>query len=122
VSERQTPGAGGDERDPERDRDDTPDTPPTEPPPVPVEDPPAEPGPEGPYVEEEPWTECVKSVVDSRRCRPRSSVKLRAKAGGLHTKKVPRTSGRLKKRGTPAEREDRSAVVDVDGWYRRHLT
>ena len=34
----------------ERDRDDTPDTPPTDPPPVPIEEPPATPGPNGPYV------------------------------------------------------------------------
>jgi hypothetical protein len=34
-------------------------------------------------------------------------------------KKAPRTSGRLKKRGMPAEKEDRSAGADVDGWYRR---
>jgi hypothetical protein len=34
-------------------------------------------------------------------------------------KKAPRTSGRLKKRGMPAEKVDRSAVEGVDGWYRR---
>jgi hypothetical protein len=48
VSTEQTPIPGRDE--PERDRDDTPETPPTEPMPVPVQDPPAEPGAEGPYV------------------------------------------------------------------------
>lgn len=52
VSDLQTPDPN--ERDPNRDRDrgheDTPDTPPTEPPPVPVQDPPAEPGPAGPYI------------------------------------------------------------------------
>jgi hypothetical protein len=37
----------------------------------------------------------------------------------LHMKKGPRTNGRLKKRGMPAEKGVRSAVVDVDGWYRR---
>jgi hypothetical protein len=45
------PGRGESERDKdERDKDDIPDTPPNEPPPVPVQDPPAEPGPQGPYV------------------------------------------------------------------------
>ena len=48
VVEQQTPIPGRDES--ERDEDDTPDTPPTEPPPIPVEDPPAEPGPQGPYL------------------------------------------------------------------------
>ena len=48
VSQQPTQIPGRDE--PERDKDDTPDTPPTEPPPVPVQDPPAEPGPQGPYV------------------------------------------------------------------------
>jgi hypothetical protein len=36
-------------------------------------------------------------------------------------KKAPRMNGRLKKRETPAEKVDRSAVADVGGWYRRHL-
>jgi hypothetical protein len=53
------------------------------------------------------------------RCRPRNSEKSQAKAAALRMKKAPRTNGRLKKRGMPAEKEDRSAVVDVDGWYRR---
>ena len=35
---------------PERDRDDVPETPPTEPDPVPVQEPPAAPGEDGPYV------------------------------------------------------------------------
>ena len=54
VSDLQTPTPSEPDRDPDpgpgRGRDDTPDTPPTEPPPVPVQDPPAEPGPGGPYV------------------------------------------------------------------------
>jgi hypothetical protein len=37
----------------------------------------------------------------------------------LHMKKAPRTSGRLKKRGMQAEKAGKSAVADVDGWYRR---
>jgi len=49
VPERETPNPG-DRPDRERDRDDTPETPPTEPPPVPVEEPPSQPGANGPYV------------------------------------------------------------------------
>jgi hypothetical protein len=46
-------------------------------------------------------------------------VKSPAKVAGLHTKKAPRTNGRLKRREMQAEKAVRSAVVDVDGWYRR---
>jgi hypothetical protein len=66
-----------------------------------------------------PWTEFVKSVEVLHRCPPRSSAKLRAKAVVPPMKKAPRMNGHLKKRGTPAEREVRSAVEGVDGWYRR---
>ena len=66
-----------------------------------------------------PWTECEKNVVVLHRCRLRNSEKSQAKAAALRMKRGPRTSGRLKKRGMQAEKEGRSAVVDVDGWYRR---
>src|SRR5262245_38266252 len=49
------------------------------------------------------------------RCLLRNSVKLRARVGGLHTKKAPHTSGRLKKRARLAARVDRSAAVDAAG-------